>query len=185
MSLRLVPSNPGWRRMFVDEAMALQAALGRNVQAMHHIGSTAITGIVAKPIIDMLCVVHHLGAVDSANPRLQSLCYIAKGENGIEGRRYFQKSAEDGRRSHHLHVFETGSPHIERHLAFRDYLLAHPDRAADYSTLKSTLAETAPSKAAYQEAKSPFIQSVLAEAVTWYRQKQREPAAGGDATGAA
>ena len=91
MTVELVPHNSRWGQEFAREALALRQALGNTVLAIHHIGSTAIPEILAKPVIDILYVVPGLAAVDAAAPRMQALGYLAKGEYGIEGRRYFQK----------------------------------------------------------------------------------------------
>ncbi|MDF7815899.1 GrpB family protein [Hymenobacter sp. YC55] len=150
MGVELVPYDPRWSQAYAQEALALHHALGDTVLAIHHVGSTAIPGILAKPIIDILCVVVSLAAVDAGVHRLQSLGYLAKGEGGIVGRRYFQKKNQRGVRSHHGHVFRTGST-LERHLAFRDFLLAHPATAARYSAVKPTALATLPlTRQAYQ-----------------------------------
>ncbi|QIF80349.1 GrpB family protein [Brevundimonas sp. 'scallop'] len=101
--------------------------------------------------------------------------YEAMGAHGIEGRRYFRKNAPDGTRTHHLHVFETGAPQIARHLAFRDYLLAFPDRAAAYSALKARIvAGPGSNGATYQDGKAAFVEELNAEAAAW-RQMGRGP----------
>ncbi|MDC7684246.1 GrpB family protein [Asticcacaulis sp. BYS171W] len=172
MSIELVPHDPAWRSAFEAEAYALRHVMFSALENLHHIGSTAISGIVAKPVIDMLGVATSLDAVDTLTPALQTLGYVAKGENGIPGRRYFQKSTPlTGVRSHHLHIYANGDAHIERHLAFRDYLRAHPERAAEYSALKTNILLGAPgSRAAYQDTKSPFILKTETAALEWFRQ---------------
>ena len=170
MALELVPHNPHWSRAFAEEATLLRHAVGDSLLAIHHIGSTAIPTILAKPIIDLLCVVTSLAAVDSATPRLQALGYAAKGEHGIAGRRYFQKRDAHGQRSHHVHVYEVGHDAIERHLAFRDFLLAHPAVAAQYSEVKRLALTHLPlTRQAYQERKAPCIGALQAQAIAWYR----------------
>ena len=170
MVVELVPHNPRWGRDFAQEAVAIRHALGDNVSAIHHVGSTAIPGILAKPIIDMLCVVASLAVVDAAASHMQALGYTAKGEYGLAGRRYFQKKDAHGVRSHHVHVYSTGADAIERYLAFRDFLRAHPVAAAQYSAVKEkALTSLPPTRQSYQDAKEPFIAATLAEAVHWYR----------------
>lgn len=160
----VVPHHPGWAAAYRAEADIVRAAMGDTLIAVHHIGSTAIPGILAKPIIDMLGVAHSLDVIEAATPALVAAGYEAMGAFGIEGRRYFRKHDGAGVRTHHLHVFAAGSPHIARHLAFRDYLRAHPERAAAYSTLKQTLAAD---PASYVERKGPFVLAVQAEALAW------------------
>lgn len=166
MVVALEPHNPRWGHEFVQEAAAIRHALGETVRAVHHIGSTAIPGMPAKPVIDMLCVVTSLAAVDAAAPHMQALGYAAKGEYGLAGRRYFQKKDLHGVRSHHVHVYGTGADPVERYLAFRDFLRAHPAAAARYAAVKGqALASRRPTRQAYQDAKAPFILATLAEAV--------------------
>lgn len=175
MAVELVPHQPRWGSDFAQEAIALRHALGDTVRAIHHVGSTAIPGILAKPVVDILCEATSLAAVDAAAPRMQALGYTAKGEYGIEGRRYFQKKDLQGVRSHHVHIFRTGAEHIEHHLAFRDFLLAHPAIAAQYSAVKKmALASTPLTRQAYQDCKAPFIVATLTEAIRWYRLRHRQ-----------
>lgn len=160
----VVPHQPGWAADYRAEADIVRAAMGDRLIAVHHIGSTAIPDILAKPIIDMLGVARSLDTVDDATPALVAAGYEAMGDFGIEGRRYFRKHDGTGVRTHHLHVFAAGSPHIARHLAFRDYLRANPERAAAYSDLKQVLAAD---PASYVERKGPFVLAVQAEALAW------------------
>ena len=129
--------------------------------ALHHIGSTSVPGLIAKPVIDMLGEAQDLAAVDACKPALANLGYLAHGENGIPGRRYFEKRDDAGRRTHHLHVFATGSHEIGRHLTFRDRLRANPELAAEYGELKlAILARGIERREDYQQAKADFIARV-------------------------
>lgn len=168
----VVPHDPAWARAFSAEAAAIEAALEGVAVVLHHIGSTAVPGILAKPVIDLLGEVASLAAVDAATGKLTTLGYEALGANGIEGRQYFRKIAPDGERTHHLHVFETGSSHVERHLAFRDYLRAMPEVARAYSDLKAQLTRVPDSpRDAYIEGKAPFVLQTEKAALDWYRQQ--------------
>ena len=118
--------NPQWRDAFEAEAKHVAAALGENVVAIHHIGSTAIPNIYAKPVIDLLVEVRDITEVDGQSSAMESLGYEVMGEYGIHGRRYFRKDNQEGIRTHQIHAFESGSAEAERHLAFRDYMIAHP-----------------------------------------------------------
>ena len=91
-SVELSPYDAHWPQMFEKEAQALQSILGENVIHIDHIGSTAIPGIYAKPIIDMLITVKNLEAVDGLNANVESLGYTCMGEYGITGRRFYWKS---------------------------------------------------------------------------------------------
>ena len=159
-----------WPASFLIEAGRIRDALGSNVSELHHIGSTAITGIFAKPIIDILLVVHNLHLLDDTSTNLSSLGYEAMGEFGIPGRRYFRKDSNDGTRTHQVHSFLRGSPDVERHLAFRDYMNAHPASAQSYSALKKTLAEAHPNSIdAYMDGKDSFIKVHEIRALAWKR----------------
>lgn len=170
IEVQVQPHDAEWARRFMQEAQNLRALWGANLVAAHHIGSTAIPSIVAKPIVDMLVEVRSTALLDERVPQMEASGYQALGEYGLPGRRYFRKENPDGSRSHHIHVYETGSPEIHRHLAFRNYLLAHPVLADEYSALKQRLAADHPHDAqAYMDGKAPFIREVEARAIAWAR----------------
>ncbi|MHB1953744.1 MAG: GrpB family protein, partial [Sulfobacillus sp.] len=103
IDVRLTPYQPDWADQFADESARLRRVFGSGVLALEHFGSTAIPGMMAKPVIDMLAVVDpsQVGAVWIAE--LTQLGYEDAGEWGIPGRRLFRKGGEE--RSHHLHVY--------------------------------------------------------------------------------
>ena len=174
MTVNVVPHNPDWGQAFAAEAQAITSALGPEGITLHHIGSTSIKGILAKPIIDLLGVVPSLDDLDSKTHMAERLGYEAMGAFGIEGRRYFRKFNAVKERTHHLHVFADGSAHIERHLAFRDYLRRHPKVAGEYSDLKASLtAGTAATWDGYMDGKDPFIKRVERDAVDWFRTQKK------------
>jgi GrpB-like predicted nucleotidyltransferase (UPF0157 family) len=140
--------------------------------AVHHVGSTAVPDIFAKPIIDILVEVQCVGRIDEFNQEMIEQGYLPKGEFGISGRRFFIKGDEE-RRSHHIHVFQTGDPAIERHLAFRDYMIAHPEEAQAYGCLKQELAREFPHDIdSYMAGKNDFIKEIERKAHTWKRRRQ-------------
>ena len=166
--VEVVPHNPQWRDGFEVEAKQIAAALGDNVVATHHIGSTAIPGIYAKPIIDVLVEVSDLAEADARSSAMQSLGYEVMGEFGIACRRYFRKDNQLGIRTHHIHTFAVGTAEVERHLAFRDYLIAHPEEAQQYSELKRKLAEQHPQNMdGYIAGKDSFIKELDQRAAQW------------------
>ena len=167
MRIAMVPHDPTWRQDFNREARQLTRALGGTAVAVHHIGSTAIPTIYAKPIVDILLVVTHSAELDEKQPQVEALGYEALGEFGIPGRRYFRRNNALGDRTHQVHAFEDGSPQIQRHLAFRDYMIAHPEAAQAYSVLKRELAAKYPNDPeAYMDGKDGFIQDIDQQAAT-------------------
>ncbi|MCH4267262.1 MAG: GrpB family protein [Brevundimonas sp.] len=174
MATKVLPHDPTWAQAFGMEADAVTAAVAPVEVTLHHIGSTAVPAIQAKPIIDILGEASCLQAIDRSASRLEAIGYEAMGAYGIEGRRYFRKTAVDGVRTHHLHVFEIGAPQIARHLAFRDYLRAFPDRAMAYSALKARIvAGLGSDGATYQEDKAAFVEALNAEAEAWRRAERQ------------
>ena len=161
----IVPYDPDWPRRFNEERSVLAAVFAGSDAIIEHVGSTAVPGLGAKPVIDILIGVPTLLEVDD---RISALAatgyeYVHEYEEHLPDRRYFRKPRV-GPRAFHVHCVVTGSDVWIRHLAFRDHLRAHPESAAAYYQLKRELA-TRVSKEAYTEAKSPFIESVLASAM--------------------
>ena len=173
MSLSIVPHDPSWKKKFADESDKIRQALGRNVLAIHHIGSTSIPNILAKPIIDILVEVSRIDKVNNHAERMSDLNYESLGEHGINGRRYFRRFGPDGHRAFHVHVFESRSKLIMRHIVLRDFLLAHPDKAQEYSDLKSRLiADGATTSDAYQSSKATFVEASVRDAIEWSKERR-------------
>ncbi|HVF66171.1 MAG TPA: GrpB family protein [Pyrinomonadaceae bacterium] len=166
--VEVVAHDPRWRDAFEAEAKRVADALGENVVAVHHIGSTAIPEIYAKPVVDLLVEVRDVNEVDVRSRSMESLGYEVMGEYGIHGRRYFRKDNREGIRTHQVHAFEAGSAEVVRHLAFRDYMIAHPADARRYSELKRRLADEHPqSMDAYMDGKDGFIKEMDVRAARW------------------
>ncbi|WP_396271101.1 GrpB family protein [Ideonella sp.] len=158
MRIIVTKPNPSWPDDFLVESERIRKALGYAVVAVHHIGSTAIREIFAKPVIDILLVVTDLQSLDQSELSMINLGYEAKGEFGIPRRRYFRRNSDAGVRTHQVHAFQLGSPHIERHLAFRDYMNSNPAAALAYSDLKQQLALAHPTDmSAYMDGKDAFV----------------------------
>ncbi|MED0961516.1 hypothetical protein COJ48_04550 [Bacillus cereus] len=162
----VVPYENHWSEKFQMEAERLKLAMPEMVK-IYHIGSTSVPGLAAKPIIDMIMEVDSIERVDHWNKQFDELGYIVKGENGISGRRFFIHGTEE-KRSYHLHVFEKGNSEITRHLAFRDYMMAHCEEAEAYATLKKELAEKYTYDGTlYTEGKDEFVRNVDEKAKEW------------------
>ena len=146
----------------------LQPIVGDNLIALEHIGSTSVPGLAAKPIIDILLEVKSLPKLDLLSDAMVEVGFFPKGENGISGRRYFQKGGNQ--RSHHLHAFESSHPALNEHRAFREYLVAHNDIANQYAKVKRNAAALSKHNAElYMAFKHDFIQHHIKNALHWYR----------------
>jgi GrpB-like predicted nucleotidyltransferase (UPF0157 family) len=139
--------NPEWPQIFENEATKIKEALGSNCIAIHHIGSTSVPGLSAKPVIDMIGV---LKDPKKAIHLLESLGFKYKGEYNIPMRFYFSRSE---RIDANLHVYEDDHPEIELNLSFRDYLRTHRDARDQYSKLKEDLLKE---KSSYEKNNSLF-----------------------------
>lgn len=169
----LTPHDPSWREQYETEAAQLTAVFQPILVTIHHIGSTAIPNIQAKPTIDIMIAVTEITAVNKLIQPMANLGYISKGENGIPGRHYFRKGSDEYH-THHIHVYAAGHPKIARHLNFRDYLRQHPAAAAAYSQLKTALAQQYfLDPPTYTQSKTKFIQEIDRKAGQW-RQTQVE-----------
>ena len=163
---RPVAYDPQWPVAFEAEAARLSGI--KALVRVHHMGSTAVPGLLAKPVIDLLAEATTLDAVGGATARLEGLGYETMGEYGIAGRRYFRRHDTTGARTHHLHIYRVGSPQIERHLMLRDYLRAHPARAAAYADFKSAILKgEAGQGLSYAAAKVDFVEGLNDEARAW------------------
>jgi len=160
------PYDPDWPIHFEAEREVLLSSIGPWLVggAVEHIGSTAVPGLDAKPVIDIMAGVESLYA---ARPALLVLerhqyCYAPYRTDVMH---WFCKPSP-AQRTHHLHLVPIGSPLWIERLVFRDYLRAHPDVADEYAALKRRLAETHRfDREAYTDAKAPFVQRVLGDAV--------------------
>jgi GrpB-like predicted nucleotidyltransferase (UPF0157 family) len=167
--VELVPYDPRWPLLFDEEAKRLRAALDPClIVGLEHFGSTAIPGLSAKPIIDILIAVSSLAAAQASFVEaLRSLDYVYWPDNPNKDRMFFVKGMPPFgvKRSHHVHVTE---PHGEmwQRLAFRDYLRAHREEAATYERLKRRLAaKHRTDREAYTEAKSAYVEEVMRKTI--------------------
>lgn len=161
--VELVPYSAEWPVLSERELGRLVHALNGLVVAGHHIGSTAVPGLSAKPVVDLLLVVRGIAELDERDAAFRHLGYRCRGENGIAGRRYYTlDDTLTGLRQVQVHCFAAGSSEIERHLAFRDYLRTHPEAARAYEAEKRRCRELHPHDSnAYCDAKAGWIAGVL------------------------
>ncbi len=163
--VRIVPYDPSWPERFEEERAALADAIGDWVfGGIHHVGSTSVSGLEAKPVIDILVGVRGLEESRSCFDRLDTLGYLYAPYRSNE-MHWFCKP-HPSRRTHHLHLVPADSPRFRDELAFRDYLRAHRDVAEEYGALKRRLAkELEHDREAYTDAKSEFIRATVQRAL--------------------
>jgi GrpB-like predicted nucleotidyltransferase (UPF0157 family) len=160
--LTLSPYRKKWPGLYNLEKTRLLEVVGAYLLRIEHVGSTAVPGMPAKPILDIAGAVRALDDVEDCIVPLQTLGYEFRGEQGVPGRRYFVKGEP---RTHHLHLYRIGSRAWEDHLLFRDWLSSHPQAAVDYAVLKTRLLVKYPEdRAAYTDGKAPFIERILTRA---------------------
>lgn len=169
--IKLSNFNSAWPDEFKHESQRIQDSLGETIANIYHIGSTSIPDIKAKPIIDILLEVSDLEPLDSQKTAMETLGYEAMGEFGIPERRYYRLNNAQGIRKFQVHAFESGSHGAMRHLAYRDYLLAHPHIAQSYSKLKERLVAQHPNDMdAYIDGKDSFIKDHERKALEWIQE---------------
>lgn len=169
-TITVAPYDDHWPQWFQEEALVVGEALGDTVVTIHHIGSTSVAGLDAKPLLDMLPVVDSLEEVDLRVGAMEGLGYQSRGEYGIRGRRFFTRFDGPGNPTVNVHIFQRDHREaIDRHLAFRDFLRAHHAWALSYADLKRWVAERNPHDIeGYMDGKAGFIQSLEPRALDWY-----------------
>jgi GrpB-like predicted nucleotidyltransferase (UPF0157 family) len=173
----LAEYSPDWPLMAADHAERLQV-LGPVLLVVHHIGSTAVPNLIAKPIIDLMPLVTSLADLDQRRYSVEALGYHWHGEYGISGRRYCTLNDAMGRRLVQLHFFEAGSSQVDRHLAFRDYLRAHPEAVNAYAMEKRRARDLHPGDSnAYTDEKAAWIHKAEATAILWHAEHLRSNSA--------
>ncbi|MYD98694.1 MAG: GrpB family protein [Gammaproteobacteria bacterium] len=159
-----------WANGFREIARILYAILPRGCR-VHHVGSTSVPGMPAKDIID-IDIEYPQDSMREVIERLSEAGYDHRGNRGVPMREAF--APRDGTHmaplsTHHLYACESGSSPLRDHLAFRDYLLAHPERACWLAAEKRRADSVSPTRTAYIDAKAAAYEEVLAEAVSWWR----------------
>ena len=170
IKVHLADHNPLWATKARDESALLSDVIGSNLVEVHHIGSTAIPGIKAKPIIDLMPVVRDMALLDNVQRQIEQMGYRWLGEYGLEGRRYlFRDDPNSGQRLIQAHCYQDGSSEVTRHLAFRDYLVAHPLLAAEYERVKIACQSRHPDNShEYGDCKSELIAKLEQDALVFY-----------------
>lgn len=160
----VTPYDASWPLRYEEERRRIVDALGDLLLAVEHVGSTAVPGLCAKPIVDILAGLRRFEDGERCVAPLEALNYEYRGEAGVPGRLFFRKFTGE-RRTHHLHVVELDGREWRRHILFRDALRRNGALASEYGQLKTSLAGRLPrDRERYTEAKAPFIERVLSRA---------------------
>jgi GrpB-like predicted nucleotidyltransferase (UPF0157 family) len=165
-TIEIVPYDPAWPRLFEELGRALRGALGGVALRIDHIGSTAVPGLAAKPIVDVQVSVASFEPLDAFRRPLERLGYVHRPGNTERTKRYFREPP--GSRRTHLHVRRAGSFSEQWPLLFRDYLRAHPEAGDEYAAVKRRLAARFPHDgAAYTDAKGAIMWEIIRRADGW------------------
>jgi len=158
-TVRVVPYDPRWPDLFLAELHRLTAALLPLAATIEHIGSTAVPGLAAKPILDILAGYDDPELLQEFIRSFEAAGYEHRGEQGIPGREFFRRGKP---RSYHVHLTRTGNLFWLRHLGYRDLLRSDPALRDAYADLKHQLAAQFPTnREAYIEGKTEFIQATV------------------------
>src|SRR3954447_15219488 len=168
-AVRIVDYDPSWPLRAAEELRRIGQALGPAAARLEHVGSTAVPGLAAKPILDLQLSVGALESRARYVEPLERLGYMFAPAPEAPDYHFFAKPPERPR-SHHLHVCEVGSAHELRHLAVRDFLRSHDEEAARYAALKREVVERHPQdRLAYIEGKEDYVVGLEARALAWAR----------------
>jgi GrpB-like predicted nucleotidyltransferase (UPF0157 family) len=160
-TVRVVPHDERWHALFDQASTELKAALGSSVFDVHHVGSTSVWGLCAKPILDMLVTIPSLSGGAALVAPLQTLGYVRSDDDDISDRLLFARRRGTAR-THHLSLAEPTSHYYAVTIAFRDALRRDPELASRYGSLKQRLALQFPTdRLSYLNGKTHFVLSAL------------------------
>lgn len=158
--------DPQWPVLYEEEKNQILEAVGHKILAIEHVGSTAVPGLGAKPIIDMMAGVHHSSDAEECLPLLRDIGYTSVTPQPDDPDHYYCLGKGPHSVGYHLHLMKFGSNSWEKHLLFRDYLRTNPDVANQYHDLKKEIvAKHGSDRATYNRAKTSFIEAVVAKAL--------------------
>ena len=161
----IVQYDPRWPKLFEEEKCRVLNVAGEKILAIEHVGSTAVPGLGAKPIIDMMAGVRGPADAEERIPRLRKIGYTNFTPQPECSDRYYCCGKGPHSVGYHLHLVRFESHEWQKHLLFRDYLRLHPETAQQYYRLKKNLAARYPyDRESYTRAKTSFIESVITKA---------------------
>ncbi|MGA1871821.1 MAG: GrpB family protein [bacterium] len=158
-----------WKLMFAEEKKRLSEIFGKDILDIQHIGSTAVEGLDAKPLIDILIVVDDFKILKNYTLKMIQFGYEDKGEFGIKGRRFYRKGGDE-KPTHHIHMYTSADEeNIIRYIAFREYLKTFPQKREEYSVIKKEAAKKNRFNIdGYTNFKSNFVKETETLAIEWY-----------------
>lgn len=165
LNVELSEYNPAWKQAFLEEEQALAEVLGKNVVGIEHIGSTAIPGISAKPILDLMVAVDSIKDYQKFHQVLEKIGYTFRRDFRDKQQHILYVKGPESNRTHYLKLTTKDSKFWNECLLFRNYLISNPDMAREYHQLKLKLQkEHNADRSAYTKGKSEFIAKVLQQA---------------------
>jgi GrpB-like predicted nucleotidyltransferase (UPF0157 family) len=157
--------NPDWPSRFQTLKRLIEVQLGTLIKEIHHVGSTAVPGLSAKPVIDLDIILNDYSQLNLAIDKLNESGYLYKGEMGITGRHAFSAMDCEVKFLHHLYICDPDSDAFKNHICLRNFLRSNAKAAVHYGKLKQQLAESnGDDMNAYVQGKTAFITKILAEA---------------------
>ncbi len=168
--MKIVPYDENWINKFNEIKKKLVLIFGDLAKDIQHFGSTSIKGMSAKPIIDVMVIVSNITKVDLLNERMKEAGYVPKGENGVDGRRYFQMFSDDGiNHTQHIHCYEKKNQQAADELMFRDYLRIDKEAFDAYLMVKMEASQKFRfSSAEYTDYKTGCVNEIMRRAKQYY-----------------
>jgi GrpB-like predicted nucleotidyltransferase (UPF0157 family) len=160
--IKVLPADPGWPVEFEKIAAMIYGYIGDQIIGIEHVGSTAVPGLAAKPVIDLDVVIEDMSRLPAIIKHLDLAGFDYEGNLGVEGREAFRRRFKDGFMTYHMYVCPKDGKGYLEHIAFRDYLRSHPDEASEYEHIKKDLAIRYPDDIdRYLNGKRNFVNMVL------------------------
>jgi len=160
--ITIVEYDPEWPRIYEEEKWLILVAVGEYVRSIHHVGSTSVPGLGAKPIIDIIAGLDSEEDADHCLPSLAAIGYTDVTREPSDDDWYYCLGKRPHSPGFHLHLMRQGSEFMMRHILFRDHLRAHPETAMEYHNLKKRLVEKySDQRELYTESKTGFVENIL------------------------